>query len=51
MYFAKATSTYVELEKAKVIPSNIWGGKNKELTGSFNPCGGCARVEVCGEQG
>jgi hypothetical protein len=50
MYFAKNTSQYVELEKAKVIPSNVWGGKNKELTGSFNPCGGCAKVEVCGEQ-
>lgn len=38
---------YVELEKANVQSSNIWGGKNKEITGSFNPCGGCQLVEAC----
>lgn len=51
MYINKNTMEYVELEKAKVVPSNIWGGKNQELTGTFNPCGGCRRVGVCGEQG
>lgn len=38
---------FVELEKAEYIPSNIWGGKNKERTGSFNPCGGCAKLKHC----
>jgi len=38
---------YVELQKAHIVPSNIWSGKNQELTGTFNPCGGCHRREVC----
>lgn len=38
---------YIELEQANVIPSNIWGGINKDKTGKFNPCGGCNRIEAC----
>lgn len=47
-YYLRAdTMRYVELERANVQPSNIWGGKNKEITGTFNPCGGCQMVKVC----
>lgn len=38
---------YVELDKGHVVPSNIWGGVNKELTGKFNPCGGCNKRDAC----
>lgn len=24
-----------------------WNGKNQEITGTFNPCGGCRMVEAC----
>lgn len=26
-----------------------WGGKNKEVTGNFNPCGGCDLAKACKE--
>lgn len=46
MYLAHDYS-WVELEKAKVIPSDIWGGVNKVKTGAFNPCGGCNKRVAC----
>ena len=47
LYPEKSTYKYVELKKAHYIPSNIWGGVNKELTKTFNPCGGCDLREAC----
>lgn len=46
-YLRSDTMQYVELERANVQPSNIWGGKNKEITGTFNPCGGCQYLKAC----
>ncbi len=40
---------YIKLNHAEVNASNIWGGKNQQLTGTFNPCGGCNFVKVCSE--
>jgi len=50
MYIHKESMSYIELLRADVQASNVWGGKNQELTGTFNPCGGCQRVKVCSEQ-
>lgn len=47
LYLRSDTYEYVELRKAEIQPSNIWGGKNKEITGTFNPCGGCRLVSAC----
>lgn len=47
LYLQKDTYKYIELQKAHYTPSNIWGGPNKELTGTFNPCGGCELREAC----
>lgn len=49
LYPEKNTYKYVELKKAHYIPSNIWGGPNKELTGTFNPCGGCDLRKACAD--
>lgn len=49
MYLRSDTMQYVELEKGSVQKSNIWGGKNKEITGTFNPCGGCQFAKVCAD--
>lgn len=46
MYMTNAYQ-YVRLNEASYVKGNIWGGPNKELTGTFNPCGGCAMIEVC----
>lgn len=46
-YVNNETLRYVELQKGKVDKNNVWGGKNQELTGTFNPCGGCPLLEVC----
>lgn len=46
-YLQKGTYQYVELNKAHYTPSNIWGGPNQKLTGSFNPCGGCELRDAC----
>lgn len=47
MYPHKYTMAPVLLNKASYTPSNIWGGPNKELTGAFNPCGGCEVRGAC----
>jgi len=47
LYPEKHTYNYVELKKAQYVPSNIWGGSNKELTKTFNPCGGCGLRKAC----
>lgn len=49
LYPQKDTYQYVELKKAHYVPSNIWGGVNKEMTKSFNPCGGCDLRKVCAD--
>lgn len=49
-YYVSKNFQYVKLEKAEVNPKNIWGGKNQEITGRFNPCGGCDFLKVCSEQ-
>lgn len=47
LYPEKDTYKYVELKRAHYNPSDIWGGPNKELTKTFNPCGGCDLIEAC----
>lgn len=46
-YWNSKEERYITLNKAEYIPSNIWGGKNQQLTGTFNPCGGCDRLKGC----
>lgn len=38
---------YVKLNLHEYNPDDIWGGENKKITGSFNPCGGCSRRKAC----
>lgn len=49
MYLHPSTYQFVQLKRAEYDPKNIWGGKNKEITGTFNPCGGCDQRKACVE--
>jgi hypothetical protein len=38
---------HVVLNKAEYHENDIWGGKNKAITKTFNPCGGCPARKPC----